>query len=66
MDAKRVPKCLIGTWEIGFDAVTSSGLGDPKGAFTRPQAVHFDRFFTPFGPQFQYPAAVPALPTMYI
>ena len=53
---KRIPKCLVGTWEIGFDTtlVTSSGLGDPKGAFTRPQAVHFDRFFTPFGPQFQY------------
>ena len=68
MESKSCPKCLIGTDEIGFETTlaTSSGLGGPKGAFTRPHAAHFDLLFTPFGPQFQYPAAVLALPPMYI
>ena len=66
MEAKRVPKCLIGTEKIGLETTlaTSSGLGGPKGAFTRPPAAHFDLLFIPFGRQFQYPAAVLALPPM--
>ena len=67
-EAKRFPKCLIGTEKIGYvtTLTTSSGLGGPKGAFTRAPAAHFDLLFTPFGPQFQYPAADLALWLMYI
>ena len=63
MEAKRVPKCLIGTEKLCFEntLAASSGLGGPKGASTRPQAAHFDILFSPFGPQFQYRKASLAL-----
>ena len=68
MEAKRIRKCLIGTAQIGLETTlaTSSMLGGSKGAFTRPSAAHFDLLFITFGRQFQYPAAVLALPPMYI
>ena len=68
MDAKGLPKCLVGTAQIGLETTlaTSSGLVAPKDAFTSPQAIHFDPLYSPFGPQFQYPAIVLTLPPMYI
>ena len=68
MEAKRVPKCLVGTAQIGLETTlaTSSMLGGSKGAFTSPQSAHFELLYSPFGRQFQYPAAVMALPPTYI
>ena len=66
--AQNNPKMDVGSEKIGFEAAlaTSSGLGGPKGTFTRPQAARFDLLFTPFGPQSLYPTAALALPLMYI
>ena len=59
MEAKVVPKYLIGTDEIAFMSTlaSSSGLFSPKGAFTGPRGAHFELPCSPFGPQFQYPTA---------
>ena len=57
MEPKRAPKCCVGTVKIRFH----DHFGSPKGAFTRPQSAHFDLFFTPFVPQFQYRKASLAL-----
>ena len=66
MEAKKDPKCLIGIEKNGLETTlaTSSGLGGPKGACTKPPAAYFDPLFIAFEPRFQYPAAVLALPPM--
>ena len=68
MDAKEVPKFLVGTAQIGLETtlVTSSGLVGPKDAFTGLSAPHFDLLFSPFGRQFQCLAAILTLPPLYI
>ena len=55
MRSKTVPKCLVGTAAIGLGTTltTSSWVLGLQGAFTGPQAVHFDLIWSPFGPYFQ-------------
>ena len=53
-DAKKGPKCLIGTEKIdlGTPLARSSGLLGLKDTSTAPQVAHFDLIWKPTGPHF--------------